>query len=90
MDYHIAADNSMNFESISDFKECLIRGGEVEFQWKGVNYSIAGYDKYDIGVYNQENTTMSYDTPDEVLEYMIGSDRLRDVITQVTVLDRTI
>lgn len=27
---------------------------------------------------------------DEALEYMMGEDRLRDVITQVTVLDRTI
>ena len=27
---------------------------------------------------------------DEVLEYMVGEDRLRDVIMQVTVLDRTI
>lgn len=26
----------------------------------------------------------------EVLEYMVGKDRLRDVITQVTVTDRTI
>jgi len=29
-------------------------------------------------------------TADEVLEYMVGDDRLRDVITQVTVWDRTI
>lgn len=31
-----------------------------------------------------------YDTSDEVLEYMVGFDRLRDVITQVTVIERTI
>lgn len=30
------------------------------------------------------------DTADKVLEYMVGDDRLRDVITQVTVLSRTI
>ena len=29
-------------------------------------------------------------TSDEVLEYMVGTDQLRDVITQVTVIDRTI
>jgi hypothetical protein len=27
---------------------------------------------------------------DEVLEYMVGEDRLRDVITQVEVFERTI
>lgn len=30
------------------------------------------------------------DTAGEVLEYMVGNDQLRDVITQVTVIDRTI
>ena len=30
------------------------------------------------------------DDADEVLEYMVGGDRLRDVITKVTVWDRTI
>jgi hypothetical protein len=31
-----------------------------------------------------------FDNANNALEYMVGSDRLRDVITQVTVLDRTI
>ena len=39
---------------------------------------------------NQEETEKLCNTSDEVLEYMVGADRLRDVITQVTVLDRTI
>ena len=30
------------------------------------------------------------DTADEILEYMVGGDRLRDVITQVKVWERTI
>lgn len=30
------------------------------------------------------------ETSDDVLEYMVGFDRLRDVITQVSVIERTI
>ena len=30
------------------------------------------------------------ETSDDVLEHMVGLDRLRDVITQVTVIERTI
>ena len=30
------------------------------------------------------------DTADEILEYMVGGDRLRDVITQVNVWERII
>ena len=29
-------------------------------------------------------------SPDEVLEYTVGGDRLRDVITQVAVVERTL
>lgn len=39
---------------------------------------------------NPQETEKWCDTADEVLDYMVGPDRLRDVITQVTVLDRTI
>ena len=30
------------------------------------------------------------ETADELLEYMVGEDRLRDVITRVAVIERTI
>lgn len=33
---------------------------------------------------------MYAETPDELLEYRVGNDRLRDVITKVTVIDRTL
>lgn len=41
-------------------------------------------------LWGQPDTTQYFATADDVLNYMVGSDRLRDVITQVTVLDRTI
>ena len=90
MNYGVNSEEDNRFKTISEFKECLIRGGEVEFQWKGNAYSIGGYDKYAICVSNREETEKLCDTPDEVLEYMVGEDRLRDVITQVTVIWRTI
>ena len=37
----------------------------------------------------EENST-AYDTVDELLEYKVGGNRLRDVITHITVLDRTL
>ena len=38
----------------------------------------------------EPNDAQIFRSLDEALEYMVGEDRLRDVITQVTVLDRTI
>lgn len=32
--------DALKFETISDFKQCMRQGGEVEFLWKGKSYSI--------------------------------------------------
>ena len=45
--------------------------------------------KIGISVAYRKETEMLCDTADEVLAYMADSDRLRDVITQVTALSRT-
>lgn len=90
------------FKTISDFKWCMKRGGEVQFNWKGVSYCCFGCVCPSSGqeprmVICQASsaevnarTEKWCDTADEVLEYMVSGDRLRDVITQVTVWDRTI
>lgn len=90
------------FKSISDFKWCMKRGGEVQFDWQGISYCCFGCvcpapGKEPRMVISQAGsvevntkTAKWCDTADELLEYMVGDDRLRDVITQVTVWDRTI
>ena len=80
------------FVSISDFKTCMKWHGEVEFMWNENLYSITprSNGRISISMAYREDTEKLCDTSDEVLEYMVGSDRLRDLITQVTVLDRSI
>ena len=94
MKYTIVPNNTPEqnrFVSISDFKECMRWHGEIEFIWNGVRYGITP-DKDRIAIYvaRQQESEKIFDTADEVLEYMVGTDRLRDVITQVTVIDRTV
>lgn len=90
------------FKSISDFKDCMNRGGEVQFEWHGVEYCCFGVIRpskdakpkmviAQAGSIEINTRTEQWcDTPDQILEYMVGSDRLRDVITQVTVFERTL
>lgn len=80
------------FVSISDFKDCMRWHGEVEFTWKGIDYSVTPTidGKISISHSRLQETEQLCDTPDEVLEYMVGEDRLRDVITQVEVHFRSI
>lgn len=88
--YSTSTPEENRFKTISEFKECIIRGGEVTFRWGQAQYGVfkSGL-RYCIALADGEQEKWC-DTPDEVLEYMVGGDRLRDVITQVTVLDRTI
>lgn len=80
-----------HFVTISDFKTCMKHHGETEFMWKGITYSITHYNgNIAISHSRRQDTEIQRKTADEILEYMVGEDRLRDVITQVTVLYRTI
>lgn len=80
------------FKTISEFKWCMLSHAEVELTWKGVHFGIVPYgegDKISIYLWNRPETEQVFESPDDALEYIVGGDRLRDVITQVTVLDRT-
>ena len=79
------------FKTISEFKDCIIRNGEMEFNWKGKPYSITHPDgKISICQCCNFSEAVDVDIADELLDYMLGEDKLRDVITQVKVLYRTI
>ncbi len=90
MKYIFNSDEENRFKTISSFKECIIRGGEPVFVWNGLQYGVCFYgDKYCIALANGAQEKIC-DSPDDVLDYHVGEDRLRDVITQVTVLHRNI
>lgn len=79
------------FVTISGFKTCMRWHGEVEFMWENTVYNITHYNGYiSISHSRCQETEKLCKSFDEVLEYIVGTDRLRDVITQVTVLDHTI
>ncbi len=88
--YDTSTPEDMRFKTISEFKNCITRGGEIVFSWGAKRYGVFKSDMhYCIALTNGEEEKWC-DTADEVLEYMVGGDRLRDVITKVTVWDRTI
>lgn len=100
----IVGQNSLEdnrFKTISDFKWCVNHGGEVELTWKDQTFGIFPKQQKTPGsprqillvqkfVENQAETERWYDTADDLLEYTIAGDRLRDIITKVEVTDRTI
>lgn len=88
----VPPDTDMNFKTISEFKWCIYDGGEVEFVWNDKTFSVTRDENGILGIceaYKQETEKECKDA-DEVLEYMIDGERLRDIITKVEVTDRTI
>ena len=83
-------DEAMRFKTISEFKNSLINGGEIVIEWNDVEYGIfRERNRFFIG-HGTPEENVYYDSPDELLEYQVGNDRLRDVITKVIVIDRTL
>lgn len=91
-------DDSLNFESINDFKWCMSAGGEVEFAWKSKCYcafenltkEFSAKEQVCIYEANLPDSEQWYDNADEALEYQIDGMPLRDIIMKVKVIDRTI
>lgn len=89
--YDTSTPEENRFKTISDFKWSMKHGAEVTFIWDGQEYGIShAAGKINIYRWDQPSTTKRFANADDALEYMVGTDRLRDVITQITVLERTI
>ena len=79
------------FHSISEFKTSMLCGAEVVFEWQGKEYGIwSENDRIRLTFANEQIEEKTFDDVDDLLEFKLGEDRLRDIITQVTIIDRTI
>lgn len=82
------------FKTLSAFKNSVNRGAEINFEWNGRAYHICpiwpnGEFRVCIAPLDTLQDTV-YKNAEEMLDYRLGSDRLRDVITRVEVTDRTL
>lgn len=87
------SDEDNRFQSISEFKWCLMCGGEIEFCWNGKTYGVIRYGtdgKITVYEANNKESERVFDSSDDALEYMIGDEHMRDIITQVEVMFRSI
>lgn len=90
------------FLTLDEFKDCISRGGEVVFRWEQTEYGVglvasptrftaSGNQTLQYCVaYTDGSHEKLYDTPDGVLEYMVGEERLGDIITIAQITYRTI
>ena len=80
------------FKTKAEFLDVLSRGAELELMWTGVQFGIVPEGKEKqicIYLWNRPETEQIFQDAKAALEYQVASDRLGDVITQVTVIDRS-
>ncbi|MBQ7872041.1 MAG: hypothetical protein IJ357_07860 [Oscillospiraceae bacterium] len=94
-------EEAMRFKTISEFQYCLSHGAEIVIEWKDIEYGIfylhehqrIGNERFLIAQSGTREVNLATElrckTVDEILEYKVSGDRLRDVITKVTVVERT-
>ena len=79
------------FEDLDDFRDSLLRGREIVFEYNGKEYGIFLFDD---GIYVAQSehyeTEKVYPTPDEALEYTIDGVKIKDIITTVEIVHRGI
>ena len=79
------------FEDLDDFRDSLLRGREIVFEYTGKEYGIFLFDD---GIYVAQSehyeTEKVYQTPDEALEYTIDGVKIKDIITTVEIVHRGI
>ncbi len=82
-----------HFESISEFKLCMnCSGGEVEFRWHGKDYACTHVQDGSmcISEANKQETALFSNNIEEILDYLIDGQKLREMITDVEVLFKSI
>jgi len=84
-------DSSDNFVDADDFIDCFRRGCELGFNYNGRKYAawIAQDDRFGIWEVGNECSEVAYETPEAMLEHPIGGKRLRDILQDMEVTDRT-
>lgn len=79
-----------NFINEYDLVECLNRGCEVEFLYNEKKYSIT-HTKNGVSIteFNIEDSERTFPNGCEALEYRIGNKKLKDIIPDMKIIDRS-
>lgn len=78
-----------SYKTKYEFKETVSRGSEVVFEWKGIEYGIFRHDDKRFWFGRQDNLISGVYTLDELMNAEIDGEKLIDICTKVTVIERT-
>lgn len=83
---------SGDFKTKYEFKDVISRNCELVFEWKGIEYYIfpAENDSWVFGFGDNEENDVYYANIDDLMKHKIGDDKLIDICTKITVIERSL
>jgi len=83
-------DYSRNFIDEEEFVDCIGRGCELCFDYGGKSYALLpSNERFFFGEAHNEKSDTWYDTAEAILDHPIGDKRLRDILQDMIVTDRS-
>ena len=85
-------EDALNFKTIDEFKRSIKNGGELTFEWNGIDYGIFYWeDAYVLCLLEPYGKSeWKYQTVDELLKHPFNDKILREIIKEIKVIDRII
>ena len=91
--HYCSGNSDLSFKTLDEFVQVVLRGGEVMFKYKGVEYGIFFCDGgISVSALSGIENERIYKTAEETLDYPIGNVTIRDIITtkEVEITNRNI
>lgn len=85
-------DYNGDFKTKYEFKDSVMRRAEIVFEWKNEEYEICSLDGKKWLFCNQKDDSADvyYDNLEDILNHKIGVDKLIDICTKFTVIERSL
>lgn len=94
MNSNIIMHNIDYFESVDDFKYAMLHGREAVFEWNGIEYGAffegEGDKSFFICEAYKDEKGMHFKSIDELLDFEVQGQSLKDIITRVNVIHRNV
>lgn len=89
----ITIDGNRDFKTKYEFKDAISRGCDLGFEWQGIEYGIfpAENNQWLVCLLGDDDSKdIYYNHIDDVMNHKIGDDRLIDICTKFTVIERSL
>ena len=87
--YH---EDALRFKTLDGFKQSVKNGGELSFEWDGIDYGIFFCENSYVLCLLQPygNEEWKYETVEALLNHSFGGVTLHDIVKEIKVIDRII